>query len=74
MCVFPILCSVLLPFVASYDFFFMYSDRDHNGQIDSEDLKRIRNPAWHKEWNSFDITEFLPINKLDFKLFINGKK
>ena len=65
----------LLPFiVVSYDFFFLYSDRDHNGKIDKEDVKKIRNPAWHKEWSSFDIHEFLPINELDFQLFIQGKR
>ena len=70
-----ILVVTLLPvLVLSYDFFFLYSDRDHNGKIDNEDIKKIRNPSWHKEWIALDIHEFLPINELDFQLFIHGKR
>ena len=68
------LFALTLRVVASYDFFFLYADRDHNGKIDSNDIERIRNPAWHREWTSFDISEFLPINKRDFNLFIHGMK
>jgi len=61
---------LLIPFVASYDFFFLYADRDHDGKIDINDIERIRNPAWLREWNSFDISKFLPIGERDFQLFI----
>ena len=61
-----------IPFVASYDFFFLYTDRDHDGKIDVSDIEKIRNPAWLKEWNSFDISKFLPIEEQDFQLFIEG--
>ena len=61
-----------IPFVASYEFFFLYADRDHDGKIDVKDIEKIRNPAWLKEWNSFDISKFLPIEEHDFQLFIEG--
>ena len=66
------LSITLVPFVASYDFFFLYGDRDHNMQIDTNDIKKIRNPAWQKEWNSFDINKFLPISEFEMKLFLSG--
>ena len=69
------ICALLLiPFVASYEFFFLYADRDHDGKIDARDIEKIRNPAWLKEWNSFDISKFLPIEEQDFQLFIEGIK
>ena len=61
-----------IPFVVSYEFFFLYADRDHDGKIDVKDIEKIRNPAWLKEWNSFDISKFLPIGEQDFQLFIAG--
>ena len=69
-CIEFVLC--ILPIVASYDFFFLYADRDHNGKIDSGDIEKIRNPAWHMEWNTFNISNFLPIEEQDFMMFIQG--
>ena len=75
MCIYYSLNTCVLffiPFVASYEFFFLYADRDHDGKIDFKDIEKIRNPAWLREWNSFDISKFLPIGEQDFQLFIEG--
>ena len=66
------LLVLLMKYVASYDFFFLYADRNHNGKIDKADIEIIRNPAWHKEWNLFEISTFLPIEERDFAQFIIG--
>ena len=55
-----------------YQWFFRYGDRDRDGKIDNKDITLIRNPAWLKEWDSFGINEFLPVDEFDFQTFIEG--
>ena len=67
-------CVILhvIQLTTPYAWFFWYADRDHSGQIDHQDIDIIRNPAFLKEWHSFGINEFMPIDELEFEIFIAG--
>ena len=55
-----------------YQWFFRYGDRDRDGKIDNGDITLIRNPVWLKEWHTFGINEFLPVDEFTFQTFIEG--
>ena len=55
-----------------YQWFFRYGDRDRDGKIDDGDITLIRNPVWLKEWHTFGINEFLPVDEFTFQMFIEG--